>query len=113
MNSLSLNKSSIASASAIAVLGAIWIAVSPGYVSRGLLQNVMLTFAGSTYGVKVQCSAPQPKSFLEGFLGQGNGEGYSVKAISREDARMAVEAAFPDCRVSHIQRRRSGKSFSL
>ena len=96
-------KSGILSAVAFALLGVLWIALSPSYVSRGPVKNIMLTFVGSTYGANVQCTKPVEKSLLEGFLGMGNGDRYFVKAYGRADAREAVESAFQGCSVSHVE----------
>lgn len=85
-------------------MGVLWLGLAPGYISRGPLQNIMLTFTGSDYAVQVYCAALAQSSAGDEFLDRATAQRFQVKAFSSQDAREAAQAAFPSCRVSHVER---------
>lgn len=77
-----------------------WTAFAPGYVSRGLTEDVKLSVLGRPFVSRITCDGDRQASMLELATGQGPNQ-YRIRALDRADAEHALTQAFPGCKIGY------------
>jgi len=78
----------------------VWTSLSPGYVSRGMANNVTLSFTGRPYSSKITCNNKTSAHKISTL--------HYVQANSYSDAQQVLETAFPSCTIGSLRSGRKG-----